>query len=196
MVDRPGARHVDLLEQVAPEPVTRIDHPARRRVVLQEGLGTLALGLVRVPLVGKARVPVLVGVELDLGHDVGRRAIAHGLVRQRDARILEVERLPEGSAQVLATAARVQQAGGDADADLVRVPDPVRTDVAVGAEQLHQVQVGNAGVENRQVILVLVRHVQVQHPWLERLNTLALRAGLTLHGETRVEAGRRQRAIR
>ena len=62
------------------------------------------------------------------------------------------------------------------DRELVRVAQAVGADVAIGAEQLHEIEVGQRRVEHRQVVLVAERHVQVQQPRLERLQPLAARA--------------------
>ena len=57
---------------------------------------------------------------------------------------------------------RVEQSRREADAELVGVAQAVGADVAVGAEQLHEIEVGRRRVEHRQVVLVAERHVQVQ----------------------------------
>ena len=148
----------------------------------------------RVPLHADVRAPVLEGGECELCHEVRALAARRHLPGQRHARGLEVVGLPEGAGYELPAALRIEQAAGHPDAHLVGVADAVRAHVAVGAEQLHRVEVRERGVEHRQLALVAVRHVHVQQARLERQLALIVRAARPLEHQAGVEARDRQGA--
>ena len=49
---------------------------------------------------------------------------------------------------------------------------------------------GSAGVENRQLVLIAVRHIAVDHARLERLGALPVRARIPLEDQPGVEPAR------
>ncbi len=150
----------------------------------------------RAPLNAEVRIPVLVGGEGELGHEVGAVAVTVRLVGQVHARLLEVVRLPQRDGQELSAVLRVEQAARHAHAHLVRVAHAVCADVAVGAEQLHEVEVGHSRVEQRQVVLLAEWHVQIQQARLQREPPLRARAGVALEDQSGIEAGDGQGARR
>ena len=116
-------------------------------------------------------------------------------VRQAHTWSLEVQCLADGSCEKLCAGRAREQAAGDADAELIRIADPISPDVAIVAVQLHQIQIGHGRVEHGQRRLIAIGCVQVQQPRLERNAPLTARVGRALKGEPGVEHRERQRAL-
>ena len=89
------------------------------------------------------------------------------------------------------------QARGQGEGQLVGVRLPVRAGVAVVAEQLAPAEGERAGVEDRQVVLVAVRRVQVEQARLERVQVrAAVDGGRAVEVQAGVDAADRQAARR
>ena len=134
--------------------------------------------------------------DVQLRDDVGVLGVLEHFARQRDARLVEVVRLADRAGDELLAVLRVDQSRGDADADLVGVAEAVGADVAVRAKQLHEVEVRGSGVEDRQVVLVAIGHVQVHEARLECQQALAARARQALEDQAAVDAQDRRGAGR
>ena len=135
------------------------------------------------------------GGQFDLADEVrGIPAFRH-FPRQHDSRAVEVETLADRRLQVLLAALGAQEASREACSKLVRVAQAIGADVAVGAEQLHEVEVGQRGVEHWQVVLVAKRYPRVAQPRLQRLHEMIARASQALEHESAVEREDRGLAV-
>ena len=81
---------------------------------------------------------------------------------------------------------RIQQAAGEAGTHLVGIADAVGADIAVGAKQLHGIEVRKRAVEHRQLVLVAIGDVEVLDAWLERQLALLARAAVALEHQAGV----------
>src|SRR5262249_33119080 len=120
-----------LPERIALGAVARSYHLPLARPELERPLPPPPAGLGRGPLDAEVRVPVLVRRHRELGDEVGGGAVAHGLIRQVHARVLEVIRLAERGGEELRAGPGIEQAARHAEAHLVRVAHTIRADVSV-----------------------------------------------------------------
>ena len=68
---------------------------------------------------------------------------------------------------------RIEEARGQRERELVRVADAVVAEVAVLGEELREVEVVERRVEDRHLVLLAVRDVDVERARLERLHEVA-----------------------
>ncbi len=195
--DRPGPGDVALLQRVAPEPVGQVQHLVAGRTVLQPGLRLRRAAILLTPLMADVEVQVLAQAEPQLGD------VIRGFVR--DERFTRQGYLPGAQVTCLADRRRDQFPAGlvvedtrrDTHADLIRVRDPVDAEVPILAEQLHQVQIRRDRVEDRDIGLILERHMDIEQARFECLGavtTAILHCALENHAD--VQAADRQRALR
>src|SRR5688572_2772775 len=190
----PGESGVPLLEQPFAIAVPEVDEGVSRGPVLDARVAAQGVGFLGVPFHGDARAPVAPGGQLDLADQIRRITLLRHFARQHDARTLEVETLADSGRQVLLAALRAEQACRKSRGQLVGVAETVGADIAVGAEELHEVQVRQRRVEHRQVVLVAERNPGVAQARLERLDELLVLAGLALEHQPAVEREDRRRA--
>ena len=89
---------------------------------------------------------------------------------QHHPTIREILDLTDARAQPLATARPIDQPRGQRGGHLVGVAQPIGTDKAVMTEQPVEVPVHQRAVEDRNVILVTVRHIQIEQARLQGLD--------------------------
>ena len=194
-VQWPCAREFGLLQSFALEPVPEIQHAFGVRPVLQPHLAAFAApsrcGFHCRP---RSRFQFSIGRRVRAARPYPTRcrdpqrfvpATPRAAVRSRTSG----RSLRTGTARPFSN---VEQARGEADTRLVRIADAIRADVAVGAEQLHDVEIRQAGIEYRQLILVAVGRVEVQQPRFECHASLAARATLALERQAGIECSKRQ----
>ena len=121
-------------------------------------------------------------------------ALLRRFARDAHARLFEVQALADGQAQALGAVfldeARHQRCG-----QLVGVGHPVQANVAVLGKQLGVIEARAARIEQRDIVLVLVRRVHVEQARLERLRGgLAEQRSVALEHQAAVERHRRDRA--
>jgi hypothetical protein len=152
-----------------------------------------------VPLVTGANGPAIVDGVIGVG-DPGRSAILHrDLVADDGARLVEVEDLADAGRQLLAAIGLADHPRGQCQRHLVGVGLPVRTGVAVVAEQLPPAEGQRTGVEQGHIPLVLIWSMQVEQPRLQGMQEgLAAEFGLPVEEQAGVDrrdrdaAGRRR----
>ena len=101
--------------------------------------------------------------------------------------------LPDGRGQVLGSGDLIEQSRRHAEGELVGIADAIAADVSIGATQFDQLKSGIPGIENRQLVLISVRHIAIDQARLQRLRALPLRARVPLEYQSRVEARVRER---
>jgi hypothetical protein len=94
--------------------------------------------------------------------------------RKTDSGDRKITDLPEGRRQILGPRHLVEQPGRESERHLVRVADAVLAHIPIGAKKFGQIQVGQAGIENRQIVLIAIGHVAVNHAGLQGLGALSL----------------------
>ncbi len=130
---------------------------------------------------------MLVGRQRHFADDVRGVCGLRGFPGQRHFGQGQVADLTHGCRQVLYAGGLIDQPRGHAERNLIGVADAVVADVSVGAVQLDQIEIRQAGVENRQLVLIAVRHIAVHHARLQRLGELPPRTRIPLEYQTGVE---------
>ncbi|MNV17067.1 hypothetical protein D3C71_1078480 [compost metagenome] len=115
--------------------------------------------------------------------------------RQLDFAILEIKRLADADALTFETVV-FDPATGYAQRQFVFVADTVGTGETVVAEQRRVVEGVFAGVEYRNVFLVLLGHVEVEQAWFKRLAiVLAEPLGVAIEIQAAIDAGNRHATV-
>src|SRR5690606_1507171 len=110
-------------------------------------------------------------------------------VVQRNVAVGEVEQLPDRGAQSLGAGVRARQARGNGRRRVVGVAHAIGPVGAILFEQFAVGKGGRAGIEQRQLLLVFTRVIQVKEPWFEGLRVLVTPGGeITLQVEGVVQA--------
>nr|GEU28139.1 2-octaprenyl-6-methoxyphenol hydroxylase, putative [Tanacetum cinerariifolium] len=123
-----------------------------------------------------------------VGVDHGRRR------EQLHALVFEIKTLAERQAQLFGARA-VEEARDQCGRELVGVADPVRTDKAVFAENLAEVERGRIGIERGELALVAVRRAHVEQARLQRLrHVLAQEPGVAFEHQPGIDRERGNRA--
>ena len=108
--------------------------------------------------------------------------------RQRHPLVAEVKALAERGAKHF-LAVGLQEARGPGEGELVSVAEAVAADEAVLGEKLRIVEVGERRVEERDMVLVVIGHEDIEEPRLERLRErVAEPARIALEDQAAVEA--------
>ena len=138
-----------------------------------------------------AALPVApVGVEVS--DDVGLFSSIHTAI-ERDFSVGKIIDLADAGAYQFAAGVRIQDAAGQCEGELVGIADAVTADKTVVAEQLGDGEVGDAGVEQRDVALLFEWHVEIIQPWFQCL--LITAAERTFEKQAGVDAAHRQVAV-
>src|SRR5256885_6202955 len=161
--DGPGRRELDLVEPLlkrlrdplhqllyqheALVAVGEVEHRIAGALVLQVDRSAFAALILWIPLHPGVRAPGPKGGERELRHEIRALAAPRSFPGQDHTRGLEGVGLPEGGGQELAAVVRIQHAAGEAGTDLAGIADAVGADVAVGAKQLHGIEVRKRAVE-------------------------------------------------
>src|SRR5690606_1675838 len=125
---RPDEREIALLDHAAAVAVCEAEQPILGRPVLETGLGAgRALGIA-VPLIAEVEIPRVAEPDRELGDVVGRVRVDRRHARQRNALRAEIAGLADGGREALHAGALLDEPCRDAEAELVRVADPVRPD--------------------------------------------------------------------
>jgi len=189
----------DLVITIAIADVDDLVRVVFRLVVEHRAAGTRAVFL-GVPVVVGSGAPVAVEAELVVQSHWRYVGLCVGTVGRQDARqlnltILEVQRLAHGYALTL-EAVVFDPAAGQAQGQLVLVADTVGAAEAVVAEQRCIAERVLAGVEDRDIALVLVRDVQVERTRFEGLAIVfAEPVGVAIEVQAAVDAGHRNRTV-
>ena len=122
------------------------------------------------------------------GHQIRFAATRAWLIGEPHARCFKIPDLADRRRQQLSPAI-VVDAGGRAQAQLVRIGDPIRTDIALGAEELTKVEIGQGGVEDRQGLLVAERRPKIKHAGLERDPSRSRIDGRSLETQSDIDPG-------
>ena len=134
--------------------------------------------------------------EAHLGDIVGRVADQRRFVGQGHALAAQVLRLADRRGHEFATGTGLQDPRRHADAELVRVGDPVHAEISVHAVQAHEIQVRQDRVEHGQPVLVAIGDVHVEQPRLERLQAGATAVHLALEVQPGVDTRHRHGSAR
>ncbi|MCY1527313.1 hypothetical protein D9M68_623760 [compost metagenome] len=182
--------------------ITGVDHLVRvvlGLVVEHRAAGAGAMGI-RVPVESRVDAPVAVEA-VQVFQRVGRnRGLGVGTIVEVDAgqlhlAVLEVEGLADAEALAL-EAIGLDPAVGHAQGNLVGIADAVAAGEAVVTPQRRVAEGGFAGIEQRDVGLVLFRYVEVEQPRLQGLGVvLAEELGLAVEEQATVQAVDRYLAI-
>ena len=151
LADRPGSRDLGLFERIALCAIAEVQDALAVRPVLQAGTASARCGCLRDSIAARLRRSSSCRPDSETcamksecrASPAARPAAPRAAVRSSKP----------GRCSPRGTARRCRQLNsrrGESERDLVGVVDAIGADVAIGAEQLHQVQVGQAGVEQRQ----------------------------------------------
>src|SRR5690554_3333252 len=170
------------------------------RLVVPHGAAAAGLALIRIPVEGGGETPVLV-VTILVGQGDRRlggggfRAVAVVDARHLHLAVAEVPGLTDTQALTL-HAPCVDPAVGQAERQLVGVADAVAPGEAVVAPQRVVAEGGLAGVEHRNVPLILIRYVEIEQTGFQGLGiAVAEQGGGTVEIQAAVQAGDRKRPI-
>ena len=187
---RPLSGNVDLVDRCGDLPVvtvSRIQYLAGFRAETQPHR------IAGEPAVRQVVLPGSIGIEpgQDLSAEGGQKI---GLVPlaifgtrvggvQCDPVACEVEALTQHGTHDFVAGSRIKQAGGGCCRQLIGIVDAIPAGELVFGKNLREIEVGEAGVKNRDVILSLVRDVHVVEPGFEGLRVvLAEPSARTLEG--------------
>src|SRR5690606_18095481 len=112
---------------------------------------------------------------------------------ERDSLIAEVNTLSDGQRQALEAGVGIQPARSQADSELVGIRNAVPTTCEyVFAKGLAETEVGIGGVEDGDMGLIAVRHIQIVEPRLQCLNrSITKQRRITLEGHARIDGENR-----
>src|SRR5690606_15267373 len=162
----PHERQIALLQQAFAESIARREHTVVPRPILQVRFRSRGLLGRRVPLIAYVEVSGVAQIHRQLRDVVRGVGIVRRLPWQANLLCSEIPGLAKSCSEALLSGIAVDDAGGEPEAELARVGDPVRAHELVLAEQLHDVEVGLHGIEDGQMLLGLERHVDVEQTWL------------------------------
>src|SRR5262245_27498170 len=187
--DGPLRGEVDLPHGVAREAVARVEHLRDLRGVLERGVENLRVLLEPAVLRRGIEGPV---PEKPAAHRAQQVGFVLGAQRrggrEADPLVFEVVALPDGRAKRLLPVLR-EKARGQREGDLIRIAETVAADEAVFAEELGEVEVGERGVEDRDLVLVAEGCIHVEETRLQGLRQLlAEKPRAALEDEAAVEA--------
>src|SRR5690554_4539246 len=170
------------------------------RLIVPHGAAAAGLALVGVPVDRRREAPVLVvTVLVDQRHRrlgrLGFAALAVIDAAQLHFAVPEVVRLTDAEGLPL-DAPGVYPAVGQTQRDLVGITDAISAGEAVVAPQGGVAECRLATVEDRNVALIFLRHVQVEQAWFQRLVVaLAEHLGRTVEVQSAVDTEDRHAAI-
>src|SRR5690554_1740748 len=170
------------------------------RLIVPHGAAAAGLALVGVPVDRRREAPVLiVTVLVDQRHRrlgrLGFAALAVIDAAQLHFAVPEVVRLTDAEGLPL-DAPGVYPAVGQTQRDLVGITDAIPAREAVVAPQGGVAECRLATVEDRNVALIFLRHVQVEQAWFQRLVVaLAEHLGRTVEVQSAVDTEDRHAAI-
>ena len=118
--------------------------------------------------------------------------VGAGFSGQANARTFEAIRLAECCPKQLSSRASIENARGETEARVVRIGDAIGADVTRRAEELHEVEVGQRGIEERQIALISVGRPEIKQSRPERHSRARLVIAEALEPKTRIQRGIRQ----
>ncbi|MNE15864.1 hypothetical protein D3C80_1087870 [compost metagenome] len=198
----PGTGGLVVNDHVIAVAVAEVDHFVHVvcRLVVEHRATRAGAAGVRVPVEVGGEAPVAVIAILvfqGVRRDIGLRAVEGFWIdaRQLNLAVLEVHGLADAEALTL-EAVVFDPAVGHAQRQLVLIANAIGAAEAVVAEQRGIAEGVFAGVEYRDVFLVLLRHVQIEQAWLQGLAVVfAEPLGVAVEIQPAVDAENRYGAI-